>query len=186
MASTIKFRLESMEFRKPLIGLTLSLLLGNGVVVAAETSLVCTGDGRTAYIPYVLIFSEDEVIAELAHKNVTFNVVYDDDEFFVTSKKFPGKTIYNSFVRYKYMQYRKDQDSIVADSSFDGTSPDANSQDATRLLFYIDRFNGEFRYIYYVVKDSAGRMAPWEEKYGIGTDKYIEIKGTCKLHKRVF
>jgi len=36
MASTIKFRLESMEFRKPLLGLTLSLVLGNGVVVAAN------------------------------------------------------------------------------------------------------------------------------------------------------
>ena len=175
-----------MDARKALLGLTLLLLLGNGVVVAAETSLLCTGDGRTAYTPYVLIFSEDEVIAKLAHKNVTFNVVYDDDEFFVNSSKFPGKTINNSFVRNRTMQYSKDKDSIVASSSSHGTSPDANSQDATRLFFYINRFNGEFKYMYYVVKDSAGSMASWEEKYGVGTDKIIDIKGTCKLHKRAF
>jgi hypothetical protein len=178
-----------MPIKKALLG----LLILFSIQSYAETSLLCTGDGRTVYVPYVN-HSEDDIIAEFAHNDVRFNVVYDDEEFFVASSsgKFPGKTIYNSYVPYRTMQYRKDKGDIVADSSFTGTNGDADSLDEkTRIFFHINRFKGEFAYMYYVIRspnhwDSSRPMTSWEEKYGIGTDKLIKIKGTCKVHKLAF
>ena len=185
MALMIKLVKWFMTIKKALLG----LLILFSIQSHAETSLLCTGDGRTVYASYVLILSEDDVIADFAHKSVSFNVVYDDNEFVVASSSsgFPGKTIYENRVTHRYMQFNKYKDVIVADSAFSGPLYDYEEY---RIHFNINRFNGKFYYMHYYTRSknpSDGTpIKPWEETYGIGTDKLIEINGTCKVHKLAF
>jgi hypothetical protein len=185
MALMIKLVKWFMTIKKALLG----LLILFSIQSHAETSLLCTGDGRTVYASYVLAFNEDDVIADFAHKDVSFNVVYDDNEFVVASSSggFPGGTIYQNFVANRVMQFNKDKDWIWADSNFSGPLYDYETY---RIHFNINRFNGKFSYLHsYTRSENPSDGTPiesWEETYGIGTDKHIKIKGTCKVHKLAF